>query len=119
VILVARDREAEDDTRPSTLGPHGSYGAVDERRSCGAGTSRERIRDGLRTADLSRRARVHGGVVGADHDIRVEHGEQGVFEPLRQPLILVHRALHGRGLRRRVQRRGPGHRSDPEVTARA
>jgi hypothetical protein len=36
--LPARDREAKDDSRPSTRSPHGSHGSVHQRHSCGPGT---------------------------------------------------------------------------------
>lgn len=76
--LPARDREAEHDSRASARSPDGSGQAVDERRLCGLGAPREGLGHGRRTADLLRRARLLGGAVGSEHDVRVEQREQRV-----------------------------------------
>ena len=70
--------KAKHDARPSARSPHGSRGAVHERRLCGAGTPREGPGDGGGAPDFLRRARRHGGVIGSKHDIRIERREQRV-----------------------------------------
>jgi len=76
--LAARDREAEDDTRPSALSPHKSHGSVHQRQLCSLGTPQELLGHGGRTADLPRCARMYGCTVGSQHDVWVEYREKRV-----------------------------------------
>ena len=48
------------------------------RRFREAGTAREGVGHGRRTADLLRGARLHGRAVGSEHDVWVEHGKERV-----------------------------------------
>jgi hypothetical protein len=67
--LPAGDREGEYDARPSGLGPHGSRRSVQERWLCEPGSPEEGIGHGRRTADLVRRADLHGRAVGTEDDV--------------------------------------------------
>jgi hypothetical protein len=70
-LPAARDREAEDDPRPSVLSPHEPRDSIHECQPGRPGPSREGLGHSRRTMDLTRGAREHRRVVGSEHDLGI------------------------------------------------
>ena len=72
------DGEVERDARTPAVVPDQAGLPVDEGGAHGPGAPREEAGDRFGTTDLGPGAYLDRDLVGAHHDIRVEHGEQRV-----------------------------------------
>src|SRR5437588_10388318 len=71
--LVIPDREIEDEEQMSTRRHNSCHGSIHESRSCAPSTSDELPGNDRPASDLAGRALLCGNMVGAEHNLRVEH----------------------------------------------